>query len=129
MNKLEKLLLPREKSIIREFRCSVPVEVLPKLDRQLEAIGVVQREVGGYDVNFYSKRLFRAKPLDCEPFRGMGDEVNVAIFWPKNDSKSSVKVKIWFVRGKIFSIEFEGQPLPKEDFTEWHCDILNPLSD
>jgi len=99
------------------------------MNKQLEAVGVVQHEIGGFDVNLYSKKFFRPVPLDCAPIIGMSDEVNVAAFYPINIPNSSLVAKLWFVTGTIFSIEFEGEPLPDENFTDWRCEILTPLDD
>lgn len=118
---LQKLFKEHEFAIVMAFQQKLPKAALELFQSQLQKVGIVQRAEGGFDVNMYSKKLFGAKPLECEAFPGFPEEVLVAVFKPV-DRKSKMTGKLWFVHGKPFSIEFEGVR-KIEAILKWSCEL------
>jgi hypothetical protein len=92
--------------------------------RQMQSVGVVQRAGNGSDVNMYAKRLFGAKQLDCSPFPDMPGEFHVATCRPAVSTHDRLVAKLWFVDGRPFSIEFEGETKIPE-ILEWRCELIS----
>jgi len=109
-SKISRLLREDEVAVLNSFFRQLPPHARELFGRQLNRVGVVQREGGGSSVNFYSKKLFGAKQLDCESFPGLAGETLVAVCKSALHGPSSLKsvAKIWFVEGRLFSIEFKG---------------------
>jgi hypothetical protein len=126
MKGLEKFK-PHEKQILNQFVRSLPEKSKLVFARQIGCVGVVQRLANGFDVNMYSKGIFSAKPLNCERFEDMPDELLAATFRPVAANSKLDVAKLWFVRGRPFAIEFGGSGSWDAE-TEWVCDLEYPFS-
>lgn len=117
-----------ELKIINVFCDALPDDVCKKFYQQLSAIGVVQRMGNGLDVNLYSKKLFKPCQLDCEAFPSMPEELHVATLHPVGMDDASLLVKIWFVEGRPFTLEFQGTE-PVNTAVDWQCELLIDFDD
>ena len=120
--KLKGLLKVNELTVIETLQKELPAEAGDLYLVQLMAVDVVQRELGGNSLNFYSRRFFRTRPLDCEPFPNMPEEIIAATCSSQGNQKR--KAIIWFVRGFPFCLEFDSS-IDSNVKCSWTCK-LNP---
>lgn len=104
---------PFETSAIDAVIARIDHESGAQLRRQVEAINKVQRLVGGKEVNLYQMR--RGKPAFDDRLRFAGvkdDEVllaRVGMVRP-GEGRARLKVDLWLVRGRLFSLLFNQRP-------------------
>lgn len=116
-----------ERGVLEAFLKALPNEFRLKVLRQLAAVGCVQRQAQGGEVNLYSRRFFRPVPLDCVPISGMPPELLAATLHPTAPHQLSVSASIWFVAGHIFSLEFDRE-MPTDGIVAWNCELAGDIT-
>ena len=116
---------PFEKRIIEEVEARLNSEGCSRLQQQVEAINKIQRLADGKEVNLYQMR--NGKPAFDEKLRfpdGRTEALlaSARLVHPENGTK--LEVKIWLVKGKLFSLEFNKSP--KQFFVDSSLDSIQP---
>lgn len=103
-----KELLPHERIVLDAWRQTLPPDVQRVLDAQLQAADLVQRQAEGGKVCFYYPKR-SSGPL----FGNRAAEVHVATATLTDSfggKEHSMRVKLFVVNGRFFSIEFPKRP-------------------
>ena len=110
-----------ELRVIDSFREKMPLNLRSVIDRQISAIGAIQRLQGGTDVNCYSRKGLSLVSLNAPALNLKGETRGANIFVV---GRSKIYASIWFVDGKFFCLEFDGACDFLKDWVIDRCDIL-----
>jgi hypothetical protein len=80
------------------------------LQKQIDVINKVQRFAKGKEVNLYQMKWGKSAFDDTLCFPNKEAEVLLATASLSGESKETIKLKVWLVKGRIFSLTFNKSP-------------------
>lgn len=114
-------------SILDAVEKTLPSEKAIQFAKQRQATTLVQREPGGLAINLYRTRKKLTEHIGAKPMYDLPlDYLGARVTFLQN--KQTFKASIWFVKGWLFSIEYNKRPYPA-DHTEWKIDSIEHFID
>lgn len=98
-----------ESRVLKDIKGALPLHLSSIFSLQISKIDRIQRLDRGREVDFYYALPDSSIPL-LEDFSNMDEHKLANVHLQSNNSGHQVNARVWLVRGRLFSVEFNAPP-------------------